>query len=1248
MVVRRLRISPGHAADVGSSPVRAAAKHSSMKPTLLPSTLRDSQSHSLRRRVARSVSIGFLVACVAPLHGQTAPADPAAADQPDEDTVILSPFVVDASKDRGYQATNTLAGTRLRTDLSDVGSSISVLTKDLLNDIGATNNETALSYALNTEVGGPRGNFTGGAAPASAEYGEYKLFSNPNGNTRVRGLTSADNTRDFFRTDIPWDGYSVDRVDLQRGPNAILFGLGSPAGVVNASTIVATFRNQGHVEATFDKYGSQRYVFDYNRELLPNELALRIALLRNDQKFQQDPAFSLDQREFATLTYKPSFLNRNGTTFEVSGNFEHGEIDSNRPRIFTPTDRYTSYWKPVAEGGTGQQVFNPYVTQTLPASVQTKFAGTQMNVLLNSNRSQNFVWDAVNAYGALDASGNPIPGLKSDAGGPYPYFGTFGTLTTKTLNQFSTSTGGSPLPFASFGGYRAQTLTDPTVFDFYHQLIDGPNKGESIDWNVGEAQLTNTFLDGMVGYNLAYFKQNLVQAQWSDLGYDTSIYMDIDSKLPVADPATGLLADNPDAGRPYIDIENRPWSNNKTKTNRDSWRAQAFVKYDFARKHDGLWAKLLGSHTLTGAKTHENEESDVRARTLFALDPASLKKLTPEPYVAGASGDNGLAATFRYYLGDDMRGLTSPAGSHLSNMAQPFTAGLSGPMNLYRFDNTWTAAPSVNPGDTWANPADPTGQYTQSNNPANYKGWTDTPVNMVSLGSKQTVDGMSAEDYLTYSGSLRRFTVDSKMLVWQGSFFNNAVVGIYGWRKDNARNYNYLTGVQYGNALNGATGPADIRPSTYNFDNPKGRIDELETQTRNWSVATHLNKLLGGHDFLPINISLYYNEGENFQPLAGRLDAFNDPLPPPQGKTREQSILLATKDNKYSLRVTKYTTDISNASSTGSIGDMWAFEQSLFITGDLARSVRAGNQDLNKYGNADAQAHLLNDIVPAWFQFEKDLKSKFPKFMNGWFAPNTSWATDSNGPVLGRSAPGFAYTEDSHSEGYEFELTANPTPNWRIAANASQTEASRTNVPGSSFKQIADFVDNAIVNTDAGLMPTWSIDSGPDRTSGPYGLIFRPEWLTLNALNGQKQSEVRKWHANLITNYTFDRGPIKGVGVGGGYRWEDKGIIDYAPQVLDDGTYTVNLNAPFYSPSNSTVDLWLSYSRKISKDINWKIQLNVFNAFGKNELVPFRASVDYTKLAGVPLTPGMTVPMKASAFTIREGMSWQITNTFEF
>ena len=58
-----------------------------------------------------------------------------------------------------------------------------------------------------------------------------------------------------------------------------------------------------------------------------------------------------------------------------------------------------------------------------------------------------------------------------------------------------------------------------------------------------------------------------------------------------------------------------------------------------------------------------------------------------------------------------------------------------------------------------------------------------------------------------------------------------------------------------------------------------------------------------------------------------------------------------------------------------------------------------------------------------------------------------------------RNAPllqGFAVTADTQSKGYEYELTANPTPNWRIAINASQTTAVRTNVGGPVLDQLVD------------------------------------------------------------------------------------------------------------------------------------------------------------------------------------------------
>ena len=51
----------------------------------------------------------------------------------------MEPFTVTAGEDKGYTATSTLAGTRVRTDLKDIGSSISAVTDQFLKDTGAMN-----------------------------------------------------------------------------------------------------------------------------------------------------------------------------------------------------------------------------------------------------------------------------------------------------------------------------------------------------------------------------------------------------------------------------------------------------------------------------------------------------------------------------------------------------------------------------------------------------------------------------------------------------------------------------------------------------------------------------------------------------------------------------------------------------------------------------------------------------------------------------------------------------------------------------------------------------------------------------------------------------------------------------------------------------------------------------------------------------------------------------------------------------
>ena len=87
----------------------------------------------------RFVFLTAFVLLLAPLRAQSVAAPPNQPLKPaDAELIELSPFVVNTSRDTGYQATSTLAGTRLNTPVNELAASISIYTKDLMDDLGAT------------------------------------------------------------------------------------------------------------------------------------------------------------------------------------------------------------------------------------------------------------------------------------------------------------------------------------------------------------------------------------------------------------------------------------------------------------------------------------------------------------------------------------------------------------------------------------------------------------------------------------------------------------------------------------------------------------------------------------------------------------------------------------------------------------------------------------------------------------------------------------------------------------------------------------------------------------------------------------------------------------------------------------------------------------------------------------------------------------------------------------------------------
>jgi outer membrane receptor protein involved in Fe transport len=510
------------------------------------------------------------------------PADPSTngAVQPvagEEDVLVLSPFEVRAEVDTGYAATETLAGTRIRTNLADVGGSIQVLTKQFLDDVGATDNQSLLQYTTNTQVSGPRGTYGGmGNGTSVSEQGN---LTNPQNAQRVRGLAAADSARDYFITDIPWDSFNIDRIDILRGPNSILYGLGSPAGIINGSTRGAEFRNVGSVQGRISSYGSWRTSFDINREIIPGMLAIRLDGLQSNRGYQQEPAFENQKRIYGAVRFDPQIFKRRDFHTSIRAKIEAGDIEANRQRNVPPMDSVTPWFRPVEVtgsnpfGGMGKftvgTVYDPTRTDGVVAG-NGYGAGNNTTVnyqpwLTGAQVQQPFYFidGATNRLDSAFAgyinngwrnSTGAVQGIAAGNAGLRQFvpFYSVQSFTQAALNYNNWR----PLQYftdSKYGQYRAMSLLDPSVFDFYHQLIDGPNKRETQKWHAHNFDLQQTLFDDRIGINLSYDEQHIVTGNWSLLGYQPSISIDITKNgqdYYLNPSSTGVT--NPNFGRPFV------------------------------------------------------------------------------------------------------------------------------------------------------------------------------------------------------------------------------------------------------------------------------------------------------------------------------------------------------------------------------------------------------------------------------------------------------------------------------------------------------------------------------------------------------------------------------------------------------------------------------------------------------------------------------------------------------------------------
>ncbi len=247
---------------------------------------------------------------------------PAAEDQ----AIVLNPFIVTTDSTKGYYATETLSGTQLRTPVRDLANPITILTEEFMRDIGAVNYEEALEFLPSTRA------FNG---DSSDPEGVTSRTGTP---YMVRGFRSTSLTNNFFTSRIKVDNYNTETVTQSRGPNSLLFGLGSVGGALDATNKTGKFNaNSYGLELRFDSEGTKRASVDLNQILIPKKLALRFAALSTDQRTPRDLQYMRRNSAYLNLTVEPF----KGATINV--NADTGRIDESLPRSYLAYDSVSAW-----------------------------------------------------------------------------------------------------------------------------------------------------------------------------------------------------------------------------------------------------------------------------------------------------------------------------------------------------------------------------------------------------------------------------------------------------------------------------------------------------------------------------------------------------------------------------------------------------------------------------------------------------------------------------------------------------------------------------------------------------------------------------------------------------------------------------------------------------------------------------------------------------------------------------------------
>lgn len=315
-------------------------------------------------------------------------------DQSADDTIVVTGALTD------------FGATKSDTPIVEVARSISVETQEDFQQKGAQSLDDTLTYT---------------AGVTAEPFG----FSTRGDFVQVRGLDAPeyrDNLQYLFGfyNNTRQDIYTLEQVEVLKGPASVLYGSGAPGGILN----VVTKRPHGITEGEVRlEYGS------FDRKQIATDINIAIPGAEDEAQFRfvglyRDSDSQIEEVKDNKFVLAPSFTARPAPGTEITILANYSDQESDTAHQFLPV---TGTLLPSASG----QKIDPYVYHGAPGFNTYDTQSFALSLIFEQELSQAFSVEGIGRYMTSDADyrqawigfqGNGVPRIDEDGNGDWTYY----------------------------------------------------------------------------------------------------------------------------------------------------------------------------------------------------------------------------------------------------------------------------------------------------------------------------------------------------------------------------------------------------------------------------------------------------------------------------------------------------------------------------------------------------------------------------------------------------------------------------------------------------------------------------------------------------------------------------------------------------------------------------------------------------------------------------------------------------------